>query len=419
MGMQYEGYRPRPPGLPLIDGKVDFTNEAGVQQMLELIGDAPLPDVSAAAAEPFVGVTTDGHAIPGLFPLADDGFDGAPAARAAIDFLHGLTAAERAKSTSPMDSTDWRLWINAFLTFPEHGLRLQDLSDSSREAALAVIEASTSTVGFERIRKAMRLNGELGRFVDSYFDTLTEWCYWFTIFGEPSADAPWGWQLAGHHIDVHCAIIGHQVVLTPTFLGAEFRSAEIFAEHRASALEFMQSLSAGQRKKAVLFESLSPGELPKALAGHVDGRHRSGAGQDNLVMPYEGLRGDQLSAGQRELLLSVLDPYIDGLSAGPRTAWQRQVAKHLDDSWFTWIGNDDDRSPFYYKVHSPVILVEYDNHSGIFLDNETPEPFHVHSIVRTPNGGDYGKDLLAQHYAQQHTHDHDHSHGDGHGHHHH
>ena len=131
------------------------------------------------------------------------------------------------------------------------------------------------------------------------FDTLTEWCYWFTIFGEPSADAPWGWQLAGHHIDVHCAIIGHQVVLTPTFLGAEFRSAEIFAEHRASALEFMQSLSAGQRKKAVLYESLSPGELPKALAGHVDGRHRSGAGQDNLVMPYEGLRGDQLSAGQR------------------------------------------------------------------------------------------------------------------------
>jgi hypothetical protein len=49
-----------------------------------------------------------------------------------------------------------------------------------------------------------------------------------------------------------------------------------------------------------------------------------------------------------------------------------------------------------------VLLVEYDNHPGIFLDNEEPERFHVHTIAREPNGNDYGKNLLAQHYHQFH-----------------
>jgi hypothetical protein len=250
----------------------------------------------------------------------------------------------------------------------------------------------------------MRLNGELGEYLNDYLDTLTKWCYWFTIFGDPSTDAPWGWQLAGHHIDVHCLILGRQIVLTPTFLGAEFRSEQLFAENRSNALEFVNSLSALQRGSAVLFESMTASELPKHLRGAVDGRHRAGAGRDNLVLPYEGLRADRLTAGQCQLLLTMIDAHIDLLPQTPLAARRLQVEAHLDRSWFSWIGGMSDDDPFYYKVHSPVLLVEYDNHPGIFIDNDTPEPFHVHTIIRTPNGGDYGKNLLAQHYAQHHHH---------------
>jgi Protein of unknown function (DUF3500) len=70
--------------------------------------------------------------------------------------------------------------------------------------------------------------------------------------------------------------------------------------------------------------------------------------------------------------------------------------------WFSWIGSGEREGPSYYRVHSPVFLIEYDNHPGIFLDNPEPEPFHIHTIVRTPNGNDYGKDLLRQHYALHH-----------------
>ena len=49
-----------------------------------------------------------------------------------------------------------------------------------------------------------------------------------------------------------------------------------------------------------------------------------------------------------------------------------------------------------------MLLVEYDNHPGVFLTNPEPARFHVHTIVRAPNGNDYGRDLLAQHYRLHH-----------------
>ena len=58
--------------------------------------------------------------------------------------------------------------------------------------------------------------------------------------------------------------------------------------------------------------------------------------------------------------------------------------------------------PFYYRIQSPVIMIEFDEHAGVFLSNEEPERFHIHTIVRTPNGNDYGMDLLRMHYAKAH-----------------
>lgn len=55
-------------------------------------------------------------------------------------------------------------------------------------------------------------------------------------------------------------------------------------------------------------------------------------------------------------------------------------------------------------------------HSGVFLTNRKPAKFHVHTIVRTPNGNDYGIDLLRQHYRRSHRGGADRAHGHGHGH---
>ena len=58
---------------------------------------------------------------------------------------------------------------------------------------------------------------------------------------------------------------------------------------------------------------------------------------------------------------------------------------------FCGTGADD---AFYYRVQSPVIFIEFDMHGGLFLTNKEPSKIHVHTIVRTPNGNDYGIDVL-------------------------
>jgi hypothetical protein len=63
-------------------------------------------------------------------------------------------------------------------------------------------------------------------------------------------------------------------------------------------------------------------------------------------------------------------------------------------------------------VHSPVILIELDHQTPVALPGErVPSRDHIHTVVRTPNGNDYGKDLLRQHLEQHrddtaHGHDH-------------
>jgi hypothetical protein len=94
--------------------------------------------------------------------------------------------------------------------------------------------------------------------------------------------------------------------------------------------------------------------------------------------------------------------YAQRLPDGPAAAFMENIEQHLDDTHLAWIGGAGDNDAFYYRVHSPVVLIEYDCQPGIFLDNDQPEPFHVHTIVRTPNGGDYGRDLLRRHLAQHH-----------------
>lgn len=396
----YRGYNPRPELLPLTRARVDPSKQ--VDHVVKLARGASPPPVEANAAVPFVGVTTGGKPLPGLFPLEDTGFDPAPAVDAARALLAALPTAERLAAERPVADRAWRRWTNAYPSWEPHGVYLDDLDEDRRAAAVGLLRASLSPQGFGDVRRAMRLNGALGRLINQYAGTLEEWAYWITIFGTPSADEPWGWQLFGHHICVSCFIVARQMVLTPTFLGAEFESQELFDEHRVTALELMADLTPAQRERAVLYPSMRPDDLPAELAGPVDGRHLGGAGQDNRVIPYAGLAAEALSAAQQDLLVRIVDSFVARLPAAAAAAKLAEVRAHLDDTHFAWIGTAEEDQPFYYRVHSPVVLTEYDNHPGIFLDFDLPEPFHVHTVVRTPNGNDYGRDLLRQHYEHHH-----------------
>ena len=100
------------------------------------------------------------------------------------------------------------------------------------------------------------------------------------------------------------------------------------------------------------------------------------------------------------MLRDLIGTYVGWQRDGHAALKMAEIDRHLDDTYLTWIGAVADDGPFYYRVHSPVVLIEFDHHPGIVFDNLEPSPNHIHTVVRTPNGGDYGVDLLRQHHER-------------------
>ncbi len=364
-------------------------------------------------AAPFAGLTTDGHVQSGLFSLqAEDAPK--PAMIAAVsDLLLRLTPAQRSAARFPVDSQLWRHWQNTELYVEHHGLRLDEVDTSIQAAVMAVVRASLSARGYDVTRDVMRLNRFLGDLVGGP-EVLGEWAYIFCLFGDPSESEPWGWQLFGHHLCLNCFVIGRQMVLTPCFFGAEpnyadagpFAGTRLFQDAERAGLALMRSLPAQQQKRAIVAHSMMGGDLPAGRRHFADNLHLGGAYQDNRIVPYEGLRASELSARQRRDVMDLVAAYVAPLPSGPLAARLAEVERHLAETHFCWIGGFAEESPFYYRIQSPVIFIEFDHHAGVFLTNPEPAKFHVHTIVRTPNGNDYGIDLLRLHYqhAPHHRH---------------
>jgi Protein of unknown function (DUF3500) len=135
---------------------------------------------------------------------------------AAEEFLSSLTPDQRLQAMFRI-AVEWRQWHGLFTLQWRHGVLLQDLSDWQRTAAMRLVQVSFGPQVIEDIRRTNELIRELtGLYVD-----FGQNRYWLSIFGEPLADRPWGWQLDGHHLTLHCFVLGDQVVMTPMFVGAE------------------------------------------------------------------------------------------------------------------------------------------------------------------------------------------------------
>ena len=348
----------------------------------------------ALVGEPFRGITADGTVAPGLFPLGATGVSTRPILDAAQALLDALGPEQRTRARFDLDSDAWRRWSNIHPFVMRHGVALDELTPHQRERALALLGACLSASGFRTARDVMRLN-EFVRTLTGSDAEYGEWLYWLSLMGQPSAEGPWGWQLDGHHLIVNCFVLGDQLVMTPMFMGSEPVAAEdgpyagtrVFRAEEQQGLALMRSLTPSQRGRAVLAEQL-PTEVFTA------------AFRDNFELKYEGIGFGALASAQQGLLLDVLETYVGRLRSGHAGLRLEEVKRHLADTYFSWMGGIDEDSAFYYRLHSPVVLVEFDHQRGIVFDNDAPSRHHIHTVVRTPNGNDYGRDLLRQHHAR-------------------
>jgi hypothetical protein len=349
-------------------------------------------------AEPFKGITRDGKVEPGLFKIHSSGVSTEPVRKAAEALLAILTKEQRDKTVFPVDDPEWRKWMNQHF-YVRQGVSFLEMSDPQREAALGLVRASLSAKGLKLTRDIMRLNYTLGELNNNNFDEYGEWRYYITMMGKPSATEPWGWQLDGHHAIINYFVLGDQVVMTPYFAGSEpaiatsgkYKGTEVLQAEQNDGLKMVLAMTEAQRKKAILdFSKTGNNNLTEAF-------------KDNVVLDYAGVRASELSDAQRTQLLNLIDDYVSNMDEGHARVKMDEVRQHLDNTWFAWIGGTEAKSVFYYRIHSPVILIEFDhqrpaNLAHMAADPKQPNQQHIHVVVRTPNGNDYGKDLLRQHY---------------------
>jgi len=323
-----------------------------------------------------------------------------PVRKAADAFLATLTPGQRGKTEFGVDDDEWRKWMNQHF-YVRQGVSFLELAPAQRESGIALLRAALSARGLKQTRDIMHLNETLGELNNNDFEQYGEWRYHLTVMGKPSATEPWGWQLDGHHAIINYFVLGDQVVMTPFFAGSEpviatsgkYKGTSVLQDEQRRGLAFVNALDAEQRGRAIL------------SSDKTRNNNLTEAWKDNAVVPQAGIMAPDLSDAQRRQLVDLVALYVGNMDDGHAKVRMSEVQQHLPKTSFAWIGRTEPSSVFYYRIQSPVILIEFDHQTPANLrqlaaNPNVPNHEHIHVVVRTPNGNDYGKDLLRQHYAQ-------------------
>jgi hypothetical protein len=272
------------------------------------------------------------------------------------------------------------------------GLTLREMDACQRSATFALLESALSPRGGAKAQAIMALETVLGELEAGRGPLRDPLNYAFSLFGSPDAP-PWGWRVEGHHLIVNLTVAGPEAVaITPTFWGTNPariphgpRTGErIMAREYVLALELAQTLSADQRAVAVLAE--------RSLGNIVTER-----GRGRALRARQGIGFAALGDGQRDLVMALVHEHVgNAAEALARPYLARVHDDGLDALQLSWAGGIAEGEAFYYRIHAPRLLIEFD-----CTQNDAN---HIHSIWRDPTN-DWGRDILGEHYRHHHDHD--------------
>ena len=304
-------------------------------------------------------------------------------AKAASAFLASLDDAARAKARFAFDSEERFNWH--FVPKPRAGLPLKAMSDHQRSAAMDLLRAGLSEKGYTKAKTIRQLEVVLAEIEKDPVRRDPD-LYYVTIFGEPLADGTWGLRFEGHHLSLNWTFVrGRSIAPTPQFFGSNpdadrvgpREGMRVLAAEQDLARALLESLSEAQRAQAVI-NATAP---PDIFSGH----QRKAA-----TLDARGIAFIELNTEQRGLLLAIVEEYA---GAQPDTVAQARLARireaGLERIRFAWMGGLARGEPHYYRLQGSTFLIEY--------DNTQDDANHVHAVWRDFDG-DFGADLLAEHY---------------------
>ncbi len=306
-------------------------------------------------------------------------------AAACNNWLNSLTSEQKAKGIYDFRDGERIFWYYPPLN--RHGLALRDMDSNQRELALAMIDCSLAPDTAEKAKLIIEHELVLGPIEKSEgavsFDRDPELYYW-TVFGEPGGDGPWGWRTEGHHVSLHINCWEDKIIsVTPFFLGANpaevfdgpKRGLRILDRREDLAIELVNSFDEAQKAKAVIHDT-APWDIPTYNSSKA------------AVHNNEGLSAAEMTGSQQETLMSLIAEYINGMRPEYAEAKMAQMReKGLDNFWVVWAGGLDRSRDHYYRIHGGEFIVEFDNQQN--------KANHIHSVWREVEN-DFGEDVMRQ-----------------------
>ena len=309
-------------------------------------------------------------------------------------FLESLSPEQVAQATFPFEGDERYVWN--YTPVDRNGLLLTEMDQQQRGLALELMETALSKRGAVQANEIIELEVLLGEW-EEIQDDVSTWLrdprrYWFSVFGEPGGDAPWGWRAGGHHIGIHATVVkGELVSALPFFFGANPSEVKHGPEKGKRVLELeeelprelVHSMDAEQAKIAVVDEIAPADILTKTYRAVEPGTAPTG-------LAYSAMNGEQ-----RAQLVKLIRHYVDRMAddlAGEY--WKRVEAAGMDTISLAWAGPLDRWQGHYYSISAPEFLIEYDNTQN--------GANHIHSVLRDYRH-DWGEDLLAAHYEVAHS----------------
>ena len=310
-------------------------------------------------------------------------------AAAALAFLGALPADTRKRAVFALGDRERLNWH--YVPRGREGVPFKAMPAPARAAAHELLKASLSAVGYGKVTNIIQMEDVLRR-IEPFGLSRDPENYAFSVFGNPGADAPWGWRVEGHHLSLNFTLVpGQPVAMTPAFLGANP------AEVPSGPTKGLRALAAEQDLGRALARSLTEAQRARTvIAAESLGDIVTGPGRADSLATPAGLALADMTGDQRALAAKLIEEYARNM----RSELAEQELRRMREAGaervhFAWAGPLDAGRAHYYRLHGPTLLIEYDNTQN--------NANHIHSVWHDPKR-DFGLDLLRAHYERGHHH---------------
>jgi len=309
---------------------------------------------------------------------------------AARAFLDSLTPELKQKAQFPLNADERFNWF--YTPVPRKGVTFKEMNADQRAAAMNLLRAGFSEKGYSKAETIRALEDILAEIEKNPVRRDKE-LYYFTIFGEPGPKNTWAWRYEGHHLSHHWTVVnGTALASTPQFFGAnpaEVRSGpkqglRALGTEEDLGYELLRSLDSKQRQIAII-DQKAPDDILTTNS------------KEASIQEDRGLSYADMTESQKALLVKLIE---ENAAAQPEAIARERLAKvragGLDKVKFAWMGGTEKGQGHYYRVQGPTFLIEFDNTQN--------NANHIHLVWRDFKG-DWGRDLLAEHYKTADHHD--------------